>query len=137
VPEIGVIERMRTAIDALVGRVPAPPPPAEHVPAADGDDASRREMALALIACLDAVDDEDEAVAAAHGALAAAGIAPLGVEGEAFDRGRHRAQGRVLTDDPGLDWRVASCVSRGWADGDRVLRPAEVWVYRLAGPDGG
>jgi molecular chaperone GrpE (heat shock protein) len=92
-------------------------------------------LVLALIACLDALDPDEEAAEQARAALAAAGVTEMTVEGARFDRRRHRAQGRVDTGDPARDWVVAQGVRAGWARGDTVLRPADVWVYRHA-PDG-
>lgn len=89
-------------------------------------------LILALIACLDLLGPEEEAAEQATAALAASGVVPVDPAGERFDRARHRVQGRVDTDDPRQDWVVAKTVVAGWAHGDAVLRPAEVWVYRLA-----
>ena len=114
----GVGERMRLAIDVLLGR----PPEDEEV---------RGRLALALITCLDSLEEDEEAAAEARTALLESGFVPLGAEGERFDRMRHRAQGRVPTEDPGLEWKVATCARAGWLDGERVLRLADVWVYRL------
>jgi hypothetical protein len=132
----GVLERVRLAIDVLLSGPPEPPwePQSRRPQPAFGEGgaaASRRRLAQAVIACLDALESDEDAAAVARGALSDTGISPIGADGEPFDRNRHRAQGRVPTDNPDLDWTVASCAVSGWADGEQVLRPADVWVYRL------
>jgi hypothetical protein len=87
-------------------------------------------LAMALVACLDLLDPDEEAAERAITALAEAGVVAIGSDGERFDRQRHRAEGRVDTDDPARDWIVANTVRTGWACGERILRPAQVWVYR-------
>lgn len=49
---------------------------------------------------------------------------------EAFDPKIHRALQVVPTDDPALEHRVDRVLKRGFARGERVLRPEEVAVYR-------
>lgn len=136
-----MLDRLKLALSVLLGAGAEPPAPAPEPFSAPvaverhaGDGAGGERLAEALIACLDLLDPGEEAAEDAAAALAAAGIVRLDPEGARFDRTRHRAQGRVPTDDPARDWVVASTVAVGWTDGERVLRPAEVWVFRLEGP---
>jgi molecular chaperone GrpE len=62
-------------------------------------------------------------------ALAQAGVSELDSVGERFDPSRHRAMGRVATDDPSLDGRIAEVERRGFSDRGRILRMPEVLVY--------
>ncbi|MGE3795526.1 MAG: nucleotide exchange factor GrpE [Dehalococcoidia bacterium] len=138
-----MLSRLKLAIAILLGTEPGPSPAAPPVRVADepiavtGAEAAETHEGLvqALLACLDLLEPDEDAAEQATGALAAAGVVPRDPTGARFDPARHRAQGRIPTDDPALDWVVASTVAAGWADGERVLRPAEVWVYRLESAD--
>lgn len=56
--------------------------------------------------------------------LEAAGVTEIAAEGEAFDPNVHEAMGYV----PGPEGRVVHHLERGYAIGDRVVRPARVMV---------
>lgn len=56
--------------------------------------------------------------------LEAAGVKEIAVEGQAFDPNVHEAIGYV----PGPEGRVVHHLERGYAIGDRVVRPARVMV---------
>jgi hypothetical protein len=93
-------------------------------------------LALALIACLDLFEPDEEVAEQASAALEEAGVVAIDPDGDRFDRRLHRVQGRIDTDDPRQDWMVANTVQRGWVRGDTLLRPAQVWVYRNASDEG-
>lgn len=57
-------------------------------------------------------------------------------EGAEFDRRQHRAVGTTATEDEALDGRVAEVRRPGYRDEERVVRFAEVVVYKLAANDG-
>lgn len=50
--------------------------------------------------------------------------------GETFDRKLHKIVKVEDTDDPNLDQRVAQVLKRGFARGERLLRPEEVVINR-------
>lgn len=56
--------------------------------------------------------------------LEAAGVTEIAAEGEAFDPNLHEAVGYV----PGPEGQVVHHLERGYAIGDRVVRPARVMV---------
>lgn len=77
---------------------------------------------------LRAVLDQLEAI------LARQGVRRVGAPGEPFDPERHEAIGvRQTTETP--DHTVAEVARSGFADGDRVLRPAQVVVARAPAGD--
>ena len=57
------------------------------------------------------------------------GVEPYSVEGEAFDPRRQRAASTVATEDSSLAKTVAGRLRRGFAAGDKVIRPEVVAVY--------
>jgi hypothetical protein len=62
--------------------------------------------------------------------LSNAGIVEYGADGEVFDPERHNVVDIESTDDPTRESRIARTVRPGFSDGARVIRPAEVLVYR-------
>ncbi len=123
-----LVSRLKRVCAAFAGRDSVPAPSAQT--SARGETNTR--LVHALVACLDRLDPDEDAAAQASDALASSGVSRIDPVGEPFDRTYHRAQGRVDTDDPGRDWTVAGTVIAGWTREEAVLRPAEVWVYRLA-----
>jgi molecular chaperone GrpE len=63
--------------------------------------------------------------------LERAGLAEIPAEGQVFDPAVHEAVLTESTDDPGRDGRVAGVLQRGYRFGDRLLRPAQVVVWKL------
>lgn len=57
------------------------------------------------------------------------GVEPYAVEGDAFDPRRQRAVSTVATDDPSLSKTIAERLRKGFASGDRVIRPELVSVF--------
>jgi molecular chaperone GrpE (heat shock protein) len=57
-------------------------------------------------------------------------------EGTEFDRRHHRAVGTTATEDEALDGHVAEVRRPGYRDEERVVRFAEVVVYKVAATDG-
>jgi hypothetical protein len=127
------MNRVMRAIAVLRGREehPAAGPPAGEPPPD-----RTTPLAMALVACLDLLDPDEEAAEQAVTALTEAGVVAIDSDGARFDRQWHNAQGRIDTDDPSRDWIVANTVRTGWVRGERILRPAQVWVYRLTAADG-
>jgi molecular chaperone GrpE len=76
-------------------------------------------LALGLLA----VRDQIEAV------LQRQGVTRIGQRGERFDPERHEAVGVIETDDVPRD-TIAEVARSGFAQGERVLRPAQVIVAR-------
>lgn len=62
--------------------------------------------------------------------LADAGMEPVNPLGERFDPNFHEAVILTPTDDPGQDELVSQVLLVGYRLGDRLLRPAQVAVYR-------
>jgi hypothetical protein len=58
------------------------------------------------------------------------GVEPISVDRERFDPRRHRAVARVPTTDTAKHNTVAETQRVGYRDGDEILRPPEVSVYR-------
>lgn len=118
---------------ARAGRtVPAPavPPAVRPVPRAQARDSQhRRDLVAAVVHAVDrtpgtAIGDR------LSQALAAAGIQPVGVVGEVFDARRHEAVATTAPVEPGQDGTVAEVEEPGYRDGDLLLRPARVTVFR-------
>ncbi len=65
--------------------------------------------------------------------LADAGVEAINPAGERFDPNLHEALTIQPTDDPEQDEVVATVVLEGYRLGDRLLRPAQVIVYRYQG----
>jgi molecular chaperone GrpE (heat shock protein) len=64
------------------------------------------------------------------------GVEEFGVEpGTEFDRRQHRAVGTRPTDDEALDGRVAELRRPGYLEEDRVVRFAEVVVFKFTAAD--
>lgn len=59
------------------------------------------------------------------------GVEPLEIVGVQFDPRRQRAVSTVPTDDPERNKQVAARLRKGFASGDRVIRPEIVSVYAL------
>lgn len=141
--------RVMRALDVLLGReadcgvcgtgrlqsMPIAPTAEPEPPPSPGTAPTTR-LALALIACLDLFEADEEVAEQASAALDEAGFVSFAPDGARFDRHLHRVQGRIDTDDPRQDWLVANTVQMGWVRGDTVLRPAQVWVYRTATDEG-
>jgi hypothetical protein len=62
--------------------------------------------------------------------LSDAGIVEYAADGEVFDPERHNVVDVEWTDDPARESRVARTLRPGFADGPRVVRAADVLVYR-------
>jgi molecular chaperone GrpE len=97
----------------------------------DVDELARQRRALVDV-CMVIVDQADsemlrEQVAEA---LAQAGVRPVRAEGEQFDQNRHRAAGRVPTEDASRHGIIAVTQREGYMDGDTLIRKPEVLVYR-------
>jgi hypothetical protein len=107
------------------------PPSASALPATDGGAlvGERRRLATALIDLLDQVPSESLRYRVRR-ALSDAGIAEYGADGQPFDPARHQVVDVRLTDDPSQERRVARTLRPGFSDGEAVLRPADVLVYR-------
>jgi molecular chaperone GrpE len=118
--------RRRTAIPS---RLPAPARPAAAQPSAD---VARDRQALidSYLYLYDIVRD-DVLRDRLRQALAEAGVSELDSVGDRFDPSRHRATGRVPTDDPSLDGRIAEVERRGFSDRGNVLRMPDVLVYSV------
>jgi hypothetical protein len=82
------------------------------------------------------IDLRDQVGSAALQAQMADALAAVGVTaiepapGEPFDRTRHQAVDHVPTDDPARHRTVASVERPGYLDGERIIRPAQVVVFR-------
>ncbi|WP_460958426.1 nucleotide exchange factor GrpE [Parasphingorhabdus pacifica] len=63
--------------------------------------------------------------------LGQVGVEALRPDDTTFDPARHEASGTVPTDDPALDGRIAQTEFVGFADGERILRPPVVTIYKL------
>lgn len=61
------------------------------------------------------------------------GVRPIGAVGEPFDPSQHEAIGQIETADAPAD-HVAQVVQAGYAEADRLIRPARVLVSRGAKP---
>lgn len=59
------------------------------------------------------------------------GVEPFSVEGDGFEPKRQRAVATVATDQAELARRVAARLRKGFASGERVIRPEIVSVYAL------
>jgi hypothetical protein len=62
--------------------------------------------------------------------LSDAGVVEYAADGEVFDPERHNVVDVEWTDDPTRESRVASTLRPGFADGPRIVRAADVLVYR-------
>jgi hypothetical protein len=121
------------AVVALLVRRPTAPP---SVPPAAGPPQDLAHDRQALIGShlylYDIVRDEvlrDRV----RDALARAGVTELDSVGDRFDPSRHRATGRVPTDDPALVGRIAEVERPGFSDRGDILRMPEVVVYSSSG----
>lgn len=86
-------------------------------------------LAVALVELLDLVPT-DSLRYRVQRALSDAGIAEYQADGEVFDPERHHVVDVESTDDPALESRVAQTVRPGYADGQSVVRAADVLLYR-------
>lgn len=59
------------------------------------------------------------------------GVEPFVAEDDAFDARRQRAVSTTATSDPDQARRIAARLRKGFAAGDRVIRPEIVSVYKL------
>jgi molecular chaperone GrpE len=57
------------------------------------------------------------------------GVEPFALEGDEFDPRKQRAVSTQVTDDPGLNKRVASRLRKGFQAGDKLIRPEVVTVF--------
>jgi molecular chaperone GrpE len=93
-----------------------------------------RERKALVDACIIVADQSGSEMLREHvtEALEVAGVQAIRADGERFDQERHRAVGRVPTEDASRHGVVASTQLEGYADGDDVIRKPEVLVYRHA-----
>jgi len=59
------------------------------------------------------------------------GVEPFAIEADAFDPRRQRAVSTVAAEDPALNKTVAARLRKGFAAGDKVIRPEVVTVYAV------
>lgn len=114
-----------------VASAAAPPPPAPP-PSRDPGPAGRQRRLL-VVALIDLRDRlQSEALRTEIGAkLAEVGVTEIVVgRGELFDAQRHRGVDAEDTDDAALDQKVAATERPGFLDGDVVIRPPDVVVFR-------
>jgi molecular chaperone GrpE len=64
--------------------------------------------------------------------LEALGLQRTGEVGEAFDAERHEAIMALPTDDPALVGTISAVFESGFVQGERMVRPARVVVYRAS-----
>jgi molecular chaperone GrpE len=57
------------------------------------------------------------------------GVEPFAMPGDEFDPRKQRAVSTRVTDDPGLNKRVASRLRKGFQAGDKLIRPEVVTVF--------
>jgi GrpE len=96
------------------------------------EDAGADDRATLVRGCIelrDYVRDDDTRQELAH-LLGSVGVIEYDGAGEAFDASRHRALDTLPTDDATRHDVVAETVRVGYDDRGRVLRRAEVIVYR-------
>jgi molecular chaperone GrpE len=118
---------MRRFVSNLFKRPEKPAPEA-----ARDAGALARERALLIEACIEVADQSGSEMLRerVEEALAGAGVHAVRVDGEPFDEERHRAVGRVPTEEPDRHGIVAVTQVQGYADGQRIIRKPEVLVYR-------
>ncbi len=91
------------------------------------------------------VDGDDGRAASTRGILASIrvaiedilyrqGVEPFEAEGDAFDPRRQRAVSTVLTEDPEKHRTIAARLRRGFAAGEKLIRPELVSVHTLRPP---
>jgi GrpE len=91
----------------------------------------RSDLVEACIRFRDQLSGRDPALAAhLRDALGRAGVVEIGVEGEVFDARSHEAVGTAHAPDAGLHGRVAEVVRPGYRNGEHVVQPSRVVVYR-------
>ncbi|MGM1062469.1 hypothetical protein [Saccharothrix sp. Mg75] len=78
----------------------------------------------------------EEAAWRARDVLAASGVRPVVPDGRAVDARRHRVVSTEVTDDPRRVGTVARTLWPGYAEGERVVVPAEVVAYVGPGEGG-
>jgi hypothetical protein len=113
-------------------RLPSSPPVATDRGSASPPAASSAKdglLAREMVELLDTLPNESQRYQV-HRALSDAGIVEFGADGDLFDPERHEVVDVEWTDDPSRESRVARTVRAGYADGTRVIRAAEVLVYR-------
>lgn len=122
--EDGPTARERTVLQRLRWALSGEPPPEEWPPATETD-----EMTEALASWLDGLELVHERFLAL---LSAEGIIMIEAEGKAFDPHFHVAVGAEERTDVPAD-TIVDVRRRGYRQGDRVLRYAEVIVTRAPG----
>jgi molecular chaperone GrpE len=112
-------------------RVAAAQPPPDVPQAADGD-RSREERDRLVEICLTIADQTASGMLReqVEDALEEVGVIAFSADGERFDPSRHEAAGVTPTDDPEREGLVAETERPGYLDGDEVIRPARVVVWR-------
>lgn len=65
------------------------------------------------------------------GILSEHGLSKIDLVGQDFDPNIAEAIGTEPTDDPAQDHQIASVLKPGYQMGDRVIRPAQVKIYKL------
>lgn len=124
------------AVAWAVRRPPRRPPSSPAVSADRGSAGSHGAnattegvLAREMVDLLDTLPNESQRYQV-HRALSDAGIVEFEADGELFDPERHEVVDVEWTDDRSRESRVARTVRPGYADGTRVIRAAEVLVYR-------
>jgi molecular chaperone GrpE len=132
-----VDERPGAELALAPAREPQPPPPREPrspppPPASDEAQEDREALIRSCVYLYDIVR-EQALRDRLRDALAEAGVTELDSVGGQFDPGKHKATGRVPTDNPSLDGRIAEVERPGFSDRGRVFRLPEVTVYSSTG----
>ncbi len=95
------------------------------------EDPPRDTLVEACVRIRDQLGGRDPAIAARIAdALARDGVHEVHADGEWFDPARHEAVGTAPAPSPDRHDRVAETVRPGFRDGDRIVRPPQVVVYR-------
>jgi hypothetical protein len=130
VPPRQVIREVRPSADI---RGPSRPPAPVDDRAWGGGGSARRPGATFLagevVGLLDAAPSDSMRYRIRR-MLSDAGVVEYAADGEVFDPERHNVVDVEWTDDPARESRVARTLRPGFADGPRILRVADVLVYR-------
>jgi hypothetical protein len=111
-------------------REPVTPPERETEGAAG--DRAREERDRLVEVCMTVADQTASGMLReqVEDALEEIGVTTFSADDERFDPSRHEASGVTPTDDPERDGLVAETERHGYLDGDEVIRPARVVVWR-------